>query len=112
MLTTLQLKPIFAYELLVPVIALFRRAYLRSVIDMDQAEAARVSKRPLEIVHQRPGEIAFQIHAGFDRPAQLGNMALQKFDAADIVNFSIHHFVIVAGAVLGNVYRNRPKLLG
>ena len=46
--------------------AVLRRPPLRSEIDMHDAEALGVTERPLEVVEQRPREVAAQIDALLD----------------------------------------------
>src|SRR6185369_13494704 len=45
----------------VPVRGLLRGALLRVVVDADDAEALVVAVRPLEVVHQRPREVAADV---------------------------------------------------
>ena len=62
--------------------ARLRRAQLGVVVDPDDAEALAVSERPLEVVEQRPCEVAPQIDALFDRCVRRGEMVAQVLDAA------------------------------
>src|SRR5919202_1643356 len=45
------------------------RAPLRLVVDVDEAEALREAVGPLEVVEQRPGEVAAHVRAPGDRLA-------------------------------------------
>src|SRR5919199_345299 len=49
--------------------AILDRARLRIVVDVDDAEAPRVAPGPLEVVHQRPGEVALEWRAIRERLA-------------------------------------------
>jgi hypothetical protein len=50
---------------------------LRREVDVDDAEALRVSERPLEVVEQRPAEVAAQVDAVGDRALAGGEMLAQ-----------------------------------
>ena len=51
---------------MIPARALFGDALLRLIVHIDDAKAPRIAKGPLEIVHQRPDEIAAQLDAILD----------------------------------------------
>src|SRR5579884_4498928 len=50
----------------VPATAIFEDTALRGIVDVDQAEAFAVAVRPLEVIHQRPDEVACQGDASGD----------------------------------------------
>ncbi|MNE99232.1 hypothetical protein D3C80_1978780 [compost metagenome] len=78
---------------------------------MHQPETAGVAECPFEVVHQRPGQIPFNVDPRVDGPAQLGNMALQKADSPLIRHPAVNNLVIVAGAIFGNIDRRRTAQL-
>src|SRR3954466_9194750 len=51
----------------IPESALFGNSELGLIIDVDQAESLTVPPRPVEVVHQRPGEIALERGSRLDR---------------------------------------------
>src|SRR3954451_8957527 len=56
-----------ADELTVPVTTVLDCPPLRFEVDVHDPEATREPPRPLEVVEQRPREVAHQGHAAFDR---------------------------------------------
>src|SRR4030095_6269593 len=55
-------------EVTVPGAAALDRAPLGRVVDVDDAEALGVAAAPLEVVQQRPREVAADVDAVLDRP--------------------------------------------
>src|SRR5690606_13518712 len=64
-----------------PAGAVLRGALLRGVVDVHEPEPARVPPRPLEVVHQRPHEVAAQVDAVGDRPRRRPEVADEEVDA-------------------------------
>jgi len=77
---------------------------------VDDAEAFREAVAPLEVVEQRPDEVAPQVDARLDRPARRQNVIVQVSDA-EHVRFQVPGSRCVGerGAVLGDVERNPPE---
>src|SRR5262249_57759537 len=69
--------PFISDELREPLIGCFGRALERIEIDVNHAEAAAVAFRPLEVIDERPDEIAAQFYAGRERAAGGGEMLAQ-----------------------------------
>src|SRR5690606_36192789 len=64
------LQPVVFDDLLVPVVAVLRRALQGAEVDVHDAEPLFVAEGPFEVVEQRPEEIAFQVDAGGDGAAE------------------------------------------
>src|SRR6476646_5162285 len=60
------MAPILPDDLGVPERAVLQQASLGLVVDVHEPEALAVAPGPLEVVHQRPGEVALQRHPGID----------------------------------------------
>src|SRR5262249_61524912 len=73
------------YEFREPLIGRFGRALERLEIDVNHAEAAAVAFRPLEVIDERPDEIAAQFYPGGDRAAGGGEVLAQISDAIGVV---------------------------
>ncbi len=54
---------------------------------MHETEAGGIAPGPLEVVQQRPAEVAADVHAGGDGLARGGHVLLQVGDAAGVVEF-------------------------
>ena len=80
----------------------------RLVVDVDDAEALRVPEAPLEVVEQRPGEVAAQVDALLrSRRATARRCVAQVVDAQRIVDAAVarRRRIVEGGAVLGDVER-------
>src|SRR6185312_2911496 len=73
-------------NLFIPEAAIFDDALLCLVIDIGNAKASAVAKRPLEIIHQCPDGIAAQGDAFAERPVGLEKMFAQVVLAAWIMD--------------------------
>ena len=70
--------------------ARLRRALLRREVDVHDAEALRVAEAPLEVVEQRPGEVAAQVDAlPRSRRARRARCVAQVGDAQRIVDAAV-----------------------
>src|SRR5690625_5316826 len=76
--------------LAVPVCARLRRPHLRLVVDVHQAKALPVTERPLEVVHEAPGEVARDSGPLPARPLYRRDMLTQARDAI----YDIHTHVL------------------
>src|SRR5437588_12362895 len=76
---------LISYKFRKPFVRRFRRALERPEIDVDHAEAAVVAFLPLEVIQQRPDEIAAQSCAGGKRTAGGSEVVAQIGDAIVIV---------------------------
>src|ERR1700728_420430 len=65
--------------------ALLDRPRLRGVIDEDHTEALLVAPRPLEVIEQRPHEVAGERHPVGDRPGRRTEVLAQVLDALEVV---------------------------
>src|SRR6516165_6990689 len=93
-----------SYKLREPLIGRFGRALERLEIDVNHAEAAAVAFRPLEVIDERPDEIAAQFYPGGERAAGGGEVLAQISDAIVVVYGAIRRErIVVARAVLGHV---------
>src|SRR6266516_6095378 len=95
----------------IPVGAVLQHALLGGVVNVDQAEALGVALFPLEVVQQRPDEVAAQVHPGGDGALRRAEVAIQEADAVGIVDLALRVGVVVeGGAVLGDRQRHRRVL--
>src|SRR5580765_557610 len=78
--------PVRRDDVAVPLARILDRARLRLVVDVDQAEAVLVALGPLEVVEDRPVEVALDRDAGRDRRRQLAQVARHEVDAIGIVH--------------------------
>ena len=76
-------------ELRVPEPARLRGADLGLVVDVDDAEAPGVAPGPLEVVHQRPDEVALQRQALGDRPRGRPHVRAKYVRALRIVDRAV-----------------------
>src|SRR5262249_28661968 len=92
------------YEFREPSIGRLGRALERLEIDVDHAEAAAVAFRPLEVINERPDEIAAQFRTGGERAAGGREVVAQIGDAVVVVYGAVRRErIVVARAVLGHV---------
>src|SRR6266540_1678572 len=90
-------------HLRVPQRAVLGGALLGGEVDVDEAEPLRVSPGPLEVVHQRPGEIAAQGHARGDRGVAGAQVGVDVAGALAVVDEAVRgELVAEGGAVLGD----------
>ena len=80
-----------------------RRPLLRGPVDVDDAEAHVVSVRPLEVVEQRPLEVAAHVHAFVDRRPERPQVGVEVADATHVMDGPVVDRVVVGHAVLGDV---------
>src|SRR5262249_38399013 len=96
--------PLVSDEFREPSIGRLGRALERLEIDVDPAEAAAVAFRPLEVIDERPDEIAAQFCTGGERAAGGSEVVTQIGDAVVVVYDAVRRErVVVASAVLGHV---------
>src|SRR5690606_30522220 len=83
------------------------RALLRLEVHVYDAEALRVAVGPLEVVQQRPGEVAAHVHALAHGLVHRAQVLPQVGDALRVVHAALrrHGRVGERGAVLGDVDR-------
>src|SRR3954469_17650822 len=66
--------PVRPEELGVPAAAVLHPPLLRGVVDVDDAEPLAVAVGPLEVVHERPDEVALERDAVGDRLLRAGQV--------------------------------------
>src|SRR5215470_19083661 len=92
------------YEFREPSIRRLGRALERLEIDVNHAEAAAVAFRPLEVIDERPDEIAAQFYPGGEGAAGGGEVLAQISDAIVVVYGAVRRErIVVASAILGHV---------
>src|SRR5438874_13466672 len=79
-------RPLLRDEVPVPVEAPLRHPLERRVIDVDDAEALPVPPAPLEVVEQRPDEVALHGGARLDGPTDCGDVPLEEAAARRIAH--------------------------
>ena len=78
----------------------------RFVVRVYDSEALAVAFRPLEVIEQRPSEVAFKRYAGLDQTVALNKMLAEVRRAQYVMNLVFRRQnVIVASAVLRNIDR-------
>jgi hypothetical protein len=87
----------------IPQGAVFQDAFLGGVIDVDQAKALGIAFSPLEIVHQRPGEIAVQGYACLNSIGGMSNVAFHEGDTLWVVHLASPN-IIYAGTSGGGIF--------
>lgn len=98
--------PVLPNKIAVPEIRILRDASQTIKIHLDEAERRAVAASPLEIVQQRPNEIAAHVDALCLSFLHRLDVTVKEFDAPSVVNFAVHrHGVVEVGAVFGNVNR-------
>ena len=84
-------------------------ALLGVVVDSDDAESLLVAPRPLEVVEQRPVEVAAHVDAGIDRVEDRAEVHAEEVGALVVVHAHLavldDALVVVGGAVLGDEER-------
>ena len=78
-----------ARDLRVPARAVLRRALEGLEVDVDEPEALGVAERPLEVVQQRPHEVAAQVDAVGDRAVRGAEVRVEVVDADRIVDVAV-----------------------
>src|SRR5215207_11215760 len=91
----------------VPEGAQLRRALAGREIAPDNPESLREAETPLEVVEQRPDQVAAQIDTVGDRAVAHLEMALDVDESLPIDDAAVRTrgLVVVAGPVLGHVQR-------
>src|SRR6478735_9840309 len=87
--------------------AVLHRTLLGVVVDADDAEPLLVPPGPLEVVQQRPVEVAAHIDPGLDRVEDRAEMHTEELRALVVVHTHLavldDGLVVVGGTVLGDV---------
>src|SRR5215831_9905075 len=92
------------YEFREPSIRRLGRALERLEVDVDHAEAAAVAFRPLEVIDERPDEIAAQFDTGGERAAGGSEVLVKIGDAIVVVHGAVRRErIVVASAVLRHI---------
>src|SRR5690606_31145426 len=79
-------------------------ALLRLVVDVDDAEPLVVAVRPLEVVQERPHEVAAHVDALLDRGVDRTQVGIDERETLRIVDRSVRaDEVVVRRPVLGDV---------
>jgi hypothetical protein len=87
-----------------PGAAVLDDAPLRREVRVGEPEAAAGPHGPLEVIHERPAEVALHWSTGFDRAQHSREVLSEVVDARGIVDVSVGgDDVIVRGAVLGDI---------
>src|SRR6202035_28889 len=78
-------------------------------VDVDDAEALGEAQAPLQVVEERPGEVAADVDAQGDGPADGLDVLAEVVDAERIVDLAAdrRRRVVEGGAVLGDVEGRR-----
>ncbi len=98
-------------EVAVPVGAVLGDASLGRVVDVDDAEPHRVAPRPLEVVEERPREVAAHVGAGGHRVGHAAGVAGEVVHPLGVVHLAVVGRVVgERRAVLGHVQRQRREL--
>ena len=79
---------------------------------MDDAEALVIPVGPLEVVHQRPLEVAAHIHPFLDGGTDRAEVGVEIGDAPRVVADAIDDGIVVGAAVLGDVDRRQVRVRG
>src|SRR5450756_671137 len=96
-----------------PLAAALDGALLRRVVDVHEAEPAGVAPRPLEVVRERPDEVALE-RDPLVEGGRAGHHVLLEVPATVLVlDLAVDHRVRIGRAVLGDVQRKvRPVRVG
>src|SRR3954468_6051324 len=86
----------------VPLRAVLEEARLGVVVDPHDAEPLRVAVRPLEVVHERPDEVAAHVDALPDHVEHRLQVPPVVVDAVRVVHLAVLHPVGEGGTVLGD----------
>ena len=85
----------------IPARARLRRPALGREVDVHESEPRSVAERPLEVVEQRPNEVAAHVDTGVNRLPDAGEVLAQVVDPAPVVDRPVRpHVVTKADAVL------------
>src|SRR5215510_2151909 len=95
-------------EVPVPREAVLRHPLEGVEVDVDDSEAAGVAERPLEVVEERPEEVAAHGHARRDSRSDCVEMALEVGDPPGVRDASVLARVRERRAVLGDVELGWP----
>src|SRR6266542_4221485 len=103
------LEPSTRDHVAVPARAVLEDPALGREVDVHQTEAPGVALVPLEVVEQRPDEVAAQVDALLQRLMGGAEMPLEETDAVGVVHVALRVGVVVEGSpVLGHHQRDRP----
>src|SRR6478609_8585446 len=85
----LELRAVLADDVAVPVVRILGRAFLRLVVDVDQAEAILVAFAPLEVVEDGPVEVAGDRDALGGGALEAAEVAREEVDALRVVDLAV-----------------------
>ena len=88
------------YHILVPVKRILGNTAAGGVIDEKQTESFAITVVPFEIVCKRPVEIALDIGAVLNCPAEGIQVAGQKIDALYVVDFTVQIDAVIAAETI------------
>src|SRR5687768_8479606 len=74
-----------------------RGTALSFVVDADEPETLPITLGPLEVVEQRPDEVAADVDALADRLVQCAQMPVEVVDAGGVVNPPVRTDLVVGG---------------
>jgi len=74
---------------------------------VDDAEALGVARRPLEVIEQRPDEVAAQVDALVDGVRDGTQVGLQIGAPGLVIDLTVHQPIFVRCAILGDVERRQ-----
>src|SRR3954454_24150672 len=98
--------PVCPRDLRVPARAVLGGALEGLEVDVDEPEALGVAEGPLEVVQQRPHEVAAQVDALADRAVGRAEVPVEVLDADRVVDLAVVALLVGdGGAVLGDVER-------
>ena len=78
---------------------------------MHEPEALVVAERPLEVVHQRPLEVAANVDAGVDGASDRSQVLVEIVDPARVGASAVDDRIVVGAAVLGDVDRRQVRVV-
>src|SRR5437588_6658573 len=92
-------------QIAIPERAPFRNAQLGRIVDVDDPEPLLVTRLPLEVVEQRPDEVAADIDSPAPRLLHRRHVRPQIVDAPLVLDHAVVEPVVEGGAVLGDQQR-------
>src|SRR4030088_3152033 len=95
-------ESVAADHVAVPGRAVLRGALLRVVVDVDQAEPLVVSVAPLEVVQERPGEVAAQVDTGGQGGVGSPQVSVEVRDPFDVAYPALDRCVHIGRTILGH----------
>lgn len=87
---------VFCNDLSEPIEGILRNPAEGGVVHIHQPEPVGIAAVPLEIIQQRPVEIASDVGTGLDSLGQASEIPGQKIDAVRVVNGSVQKKLVVA----------------